>query len=397
MFQDGHQLWRLWTEHEIFSLTCQADLDNDNVTDCLAGGRAGVFLAISVRTGDKIWDFGDHAVKNDLMSVYAAQFVQDLDSDGVQDVLAVHGGDPLSDPAQRHMWGRLILFSGKNGRLLRWMATPDRRESYYPPQVLTRSDGDAVVIYGTGGNTNSGALYAISLLDLYRKNTNMTRLIYRDYAKGILSPSLLVDVNGDGLEDIVLSTINSNVMAFDGTTFACLWNRTLTGFESITGLAAAMWDHDDTPDIMVKFAYGSKFPVYQFQQSLVLCGRNGTTLATLTPDTLPSLSSPLGLSMSGRGNDMFLHWSSNCLGGAEAGKHVYYDFRSGTQAHEQSRADLCRALRGSGTVSRLLAVSSKLNSVSRVQEIYNSTHWGTFEHNGSVNTSLQVGPIAEID
>ena len=170
MFQDGHQLWRLWTEHEIFSLTCQADLDNDNVTDCLAGGRAGVFLAISVRTGDKIWDFGDHAVKNDLMSVYAAQFVQDLDSDGVQDVLAVHGGDPLSDPAQRHMWGRLILFSGKNGRLLRWMATPDRRESYYPPQVLTRSDGDAVVIYGTGGNTNSGALYAISLLDLYRKS-----------------------------------------------------------------------------------------------------------------------------------------------------------------------------------------------------------------------------------
>ena len=119
MFQDGHELWRLWTEHEIFSLTCQADLDSDNVTDCLAGGRAGLFLAISVKTGEKIWDFADHAVKSDLMSVYAAQFVQDLDSDGVQDVLAVHGGDPLSDPAHRNMWGRLILFSGRDGRLLR--------------------------------------------------------------------------------------------------------------------------------------------------------------------------------------------------------------------------------------------------------------------------------------
>ena len=85
-------------------------MDGDNVTDCLAGGRAGVFLAVSARTGAKIWDFGDHAVKSDLMSVYAAQLVPDLDGDGVQDVLAVHGGDPLSDPAHRNMYGRIILF-----------------------------------------------------------------------------------------------------------------------------------------------------------------------------------------------------------------------------------------------------------------------------------------------
>ena len=47
----------------------------------------------------------------------------------------MHGGDPLSDPAHKHMYGRIILFSGRDGRLLRWIATPDRRESYYPPQV----------------------------------------------------------------------------------------------------------------------------------------------------------------------------------------------------------------------------------------------------------------------
>ena len=74
--KDGHELWRLWTEHEIFSLTCQTDLDGDSVTDCVAGGRAGVFLAVSSRTGEMLWDFADHAIKSDLMSVYAAQFVQ---------------------------------------------------------------------------------------------------------------------------------------------------------------------------------------------------------------------------------------------------------------------------------------------------------------------------------
>ena len=35
----------MWTDHEIFALACQADLNNDSYIDCLAGGRAGVFLA----------------------------------------------------------------------------------------------------------------------------------------------------------------------------------------------------------------------------------------------------------------------------------------------------------------------------------------------------------------
>ena len=196
------------------------------------------------------------------------------------------------------------------------MATPDRRESYYPPQLLTGADGARVVLYGTGGNMNSGALYAIALLDLYRKNLNSTRLVYRDHAKGILSPALLVDVTGDGLEDIVIATINSNVMAFDGATFRCLWNRTLAGYDSITALAAAQWDEDAAPDVMVKFNYGSVFPVYQYQQSLVLSGANGSTLASLAPDTLATLSSPLALSLTGAGNDMFVHWRANCEGAA---------------------------------------------------------------------------------
>ena len=99
-------------------VAAQADLNGDGYTDCLAGGRAGVFLAgyppplstlsscnlhslllssplpsalpvslrllgpvlacspVDVRSGEKLWDFGDHAIKSDLMSVYAAQMVQ---------------------------------------------------------------------------------------------------------------------------------------------------------------------------------------------------------------------------------------------------------------------------------------------------------------------------------
>jgi len=35
------------------------------------------------------------------MSVYDAQMVRDLNGDGVPEVLAVHGGDELSDPGNK--------------------------------------------------------------------------------------------------------------------------------------------------------------------------------------------------------------------------------------------------------------------------------------------------------
>ena len=76
-----------------------------------------------------------------------------------------------------HMFGRLILFDGSNGQILRWMQTPDRRESYYPPQILTWADGEQFVLFGTGGNSRSGGLYVISLLDLYKKNVGKVSLL----------------------------------------------------------------------------------------------------------------------------------------------------------------------------------------------------------------------------
>ena len=48
-----------------------------------------------------------------------------------------------------------------------WMTTPDRREIYYPPQILHGIDGEQSVLFGTGGNERSGALYVIRVADLY--------------------------------------------------------------------------------------------------------------------------------------------------------------------------------------------------------------------------------------
>ena len=55
---------------------------------------------------------------------------------------------------------------------LSWMQSPDRREIYYPPQILYGLDGERSVLFGTGGSERSGALYVISITDLLERDVS---------------------------------------------------------------------------------------------------------------------------------------------------------------------------------------------------------------------------------
>ena len=44
----GRELWRHYTDHEIFALNCNVDLDGDGVLDCLGAGRSAVSVCVSV-------------------------------------------------------------------------------------------------------------------------------------------------------------------------------------------------------------------------------------------------------------------------------------------------------------------------------------------------------------
>ena len=42
--------------------------------------------------------------------------------------------------------GRIILLNGATGKVVQWAEVPDGRETYYSPQILTRSDGSLVSV-----------------------------------------------------------------------------------------------------------------------------------------------------------------------------------------------------------------------------------------------------------
>ncbi len=75
-----------------------------------------------------------------------------------------------------------------------------------------------------------------------------------------------MDINLDGIEDIILSSYNERVVALDGRTFKQLWNTTFKKAESYSSVAVGFFDEDKIPDFLVTFNYGKGYPVYEYAE-----------------------------------------------------------------------------------------------------------------------------------
>ncbi|KAH3701952.1 uncharacterized protein LOC127861055 [Dreissena polymorpha] len=384
----GRELWRHYADHELYGINCEADLNKDGVNDCLAGGRAGAFRAVSGKDGTLLWNFGKQEAKNAIMNLYTAHIIADIDGDGVVDVLAIHGGDPLQDPGSPHrLSGRILLMSGATGHVIRWMGVPDGRESYYSPQIYTWPDGTDLVLFGTGGETHGGSLWVVTLADLIRGDIDMARPLFTDAHKGVMTPPVLVDLTGDGVEDIVLPVFNSSVLAIDGLNFSVIWNYTLPMSESYHTPSPGYYNDDDVPDFLIKSAKGPGFPVYFYSETTVLDGRTGQPL--ITPpirDTVGAQASSLTVGVEGRGNDLFLYWAADCLD--HPGEGGEFKFVEGTNVHEQSRSDFCKLRFKTKGYSKIYAIGRHI--VAPGATVYYSEERKTLEHASWQNTT-QMG------
>lgn len=93
-----------------------------------------------------------------------------------------------SEPnSKKRLKGKLLLFSGKSGHVLKWQVVPDQRETYFSPVVYSTSNGTDIALFGTGGETHTGSLWAIDLIQLYRGNIYEAVNVYTDNYKGMLA------------------------------------------------------------------------------------------------------------------------------------------------------------------------------------------------------------------
>jgi len=303
--------------------------------------------------------------------------------------------------SETRLAGKILFFSGKTGLVLKSFTVPDEHESYFSPVIYTVKNGSQIVVFGTGGETHGGSLFIIQFKYLYEGKFDHAVKVLTNDKKGFMNPPVLVDVNKDGIVDIINSGFSDSITAIDGETLDIIWTFTLPMTETYSIAAPGYYNNDDTVDFMVRMNNGPGFPVFYDSKLIFLDGRTGVQINNVYKTSTSSHSSPLSVSMEGSGNDLFLYWTSDCLGHEHEGG--MFSYVNGTNVHESSRADSCIARFDTKSFSRF-SVSNRKNGFPG-KEIFNSEtelksdhevqkrHIGIPDH-GGVQRIIQTGSIA---
>ena len=291
--QNGKKFWQKEVNFPAFGVRCELDVNNDGVKDCLVIGRGAGFAAIDSRDGSLLWEV-DPSITFPPYNFYFPLIIEDLDEDGVNDIINVHGGD-TSYKADEHERspGFLVVVSGRTGQsLMPPLLTPDGHESYMSPVLFKLNGKDDLVLFGSGGETVPGSLWAVSLSSIRNqvvlqrarqswkegvyepfvndsrhpclmKDTDFNKIrpsfdvkafdferpifvtsasnsmrfcprwegvspiwnkynvclyeLYRSESKGVIVPPVMVDLNLDGIDDLVVSVFDGRTVALNGT------------------------------------------------------------------------------------------------------------------------------------------------------------------------------------
>ena len=255
----GERLWLYPAEASIFAIACGLlDGNKDGVMDCLVSGRSSQLHLVDAKTGERIWSAHKHLKPFVVWNVYTPVVLRDIDGDGVKDVLVAHGGDVRAAPWQTcRRASELRFFSGSSGTPIGHPVTmPEHRETYMSPVLFKIPDhvdyGDNLIMFGTGGESVNGSLWAIRLKDLllraHKKDSEVSAWTWGDrqseqdvspgairlvtgIGRGVSVPPVIVEMTGDGYPDILVSVFDGTLMLLDGRTSAVVWKRERPGWE----------------------------------------------------------------------------------------------------------------------------------------------------------------------
>lgn len=288
------------------ALSIASDLNGDGFNDVVIGTGGGneTVYALNGKTGQLLWKFGtDHPDSFALGDITGVDATRDFNGDGVPDVIAAASATQPGGVAGRRS---VYLFNGTNGQII-WQrfvggfthgvtAIPDINndnipdviatvgEPVYQFQALSGANGNLIWSYQVASNTGGAKEVLVFPVPGQKPDViagafwgpvfrlkGTTGVPVWTYSTGGGAPTqmkILSDVNGDGVDEVVISILAGGAACVDGATGSVLW------FKS-TGNTMGV---DVIPDLNGDGSDDVVFAV-QYQGALIVNGSNGNELA----------------------------------------------------------------------------------------------------------------------
>ncbi|XP_066251301.1 uncharacterized protein [Euwallacea similis] len=361
--KNGNVMWKQWINDTIFGLHCSADVNADGVNDCLYVGIDGTIAIVNSKQGKHIWKLNPGKI-----SVFLADFISDQNGDNVSDVIA------SCSSLEENASGRIVLLSGKTGETIKEIRTPNGTKTFYMPQVLHQNTS-SVLLFGTGTPGTPGNLSTVPVKDMEQLENN-SRTLYEDKFNGMLTQSILVDITGDKIQDIVTSTYNSSIVAIDGKTYKQIWKFNVSGAVTDMSPTPAFFNGDNVTDFMVIYQKYDDILKYNYTQTLIIDGFTGQPIYKPVSGGIITQMNALTLSMDGKGHDIFIFWTSEC---SETDRQIAADKTKASD--HQKLFDQCRKQFNASTILKLNALNAYHQPPGIT--IYNSALHTDFEFNNT--------------
>ena len=273
----GKMLWKVSAKDQIFGSATLRDITEDGVPDVFINGRSAELIAINGRSGEVIWRFNaPKSDKKEWFNFYNPQFIPDQNGDGNEDILVSNGGDVLAEPHDPNRpVGHLVILDSQNGEVISRAAMPDGGETYMSVAVLPgNSPTFKNVVFGTGGETIGGNLFVASISEIRSGDLSNAIKLDSSTTNGFVGPAVWVDLNDDGIHDIVANAADGRLLAFDGKTHQALWKVKVPGTEAYSSVAVGNFNKDKIPDFFVSYGQG-KWPDFEWSKQIMVNGSNG--------------------------------------------------------------------------------------------------------------------------
>jgi hypothetical protein len=357
-------LWEAEHPGEAFTTPRFLDVNRDDVTDVIMGGREGAFTAYSGVDGSVLWRVDPAGVATTPVpyNFFTPALIRDVNDDRVADLVVVYGGDDTRLPGDPRDAGYIAVVSGADGAVLSVHATPDGSESYASTVVYERPDGREWLLFGTGGETHGGSAYRVPVASLLDGSfaTAAERLV-QPGAKGVMAPPTLVELTGDAEPDIVISTFDGRLVVVNGASGAVLWETSNANEEAYHPATVVRIARDGRLGLLLSRGIGA-FPRYVGTVHRLYDAAAGTLLYEYS-NTYHPAGAPLGVDLSGDGIDELIFFSMSYPSGHGGQIHIYHAPSRDLTVHHLSTNNASTALiadpRGTGTLE-LIALSWSL-------------------------------------